>query len=413
MNGWGGFEYTWFGALYVELRGDETHSVITDLHRKGVVLRQIQYGQSSVRLVFGLRDFDTVYTSCRHFHVRIRFLERLGLPFLLKRLLRRKTMLMGPVLFFAIIYGLSSTIWQISISGVKEDTVPAVRQAAAKTGLYTGAWKGLTKGRLEKVQDSILNQVPSLIWVGVDVRGSKATIKAIEKIKGVDEKSTQPHNIVASKPAVIQRVLATRGQVLVKPGQVVHSGEVIISGAMGDGAAQVPAAGKVMAEVWYTSDVTVPLKVARKGLTGSKYKQDYLMIGGLGLHLWGWKTPHYAEQLQTTESTSWHLGKYQLPLQWSIVTHHQVQKLAFTDSEKAAKAKAIKLAEQDVRSKIGSDGSLLSKTVLHTEVSRGKLYAKVWIRAEEDIGVAKPIPQQSEDKTKTGNQPTSNKAKQG
>lgn len=413
MTGGGLLEHTWFGALHVELRGDGIDLLLTDLHRQGIVLRQIQYRQNRATMIFGLRDFDTVYNSCRRFHVRMRFIERLGSPFLLKRMMRRKTMLLGPVLFLIIIYGLTSTIWQVSVSGVKEDTVPVLREAAAKSGLYTGAWKGLTKGKIEKVQDSILNQVPSLIWVGVEIHGSKANVKAIQRIEGIDKESPQPHNIVASKPAVIERVLATRGQVVVKPGQVVHPGEVVISGEMGDGAARVPATGKVMAEVWYTSHVTVPLKVARSGLTGSKYSQDYLMVGTLGLHLWGWKTPHYKQQLGTSEETSWSVGKYRLPIQWKVVTHHQVLRAALVHSEKEAKGKAVKLAEQDVQGKIGTDGSVLSKTVLHTEVSRGKLYAKVWIRAEEDIGVAKPIPQQSQDELKTENHAASNTVKQG
>jgi similar to stage IV sporulation protein len=293
-------------------------------------------------------------------------------------------------LFLLIVYLFSSMVWQINISGVNEDAALTLRQAASETGLYVGAWKWSLHSA-QAVQDKLLRKVPDLIWVGVNFQGSRVNVEAIEKIKGIDKQSTAPHNIVAEKPGVIRHVFATRGEVVVGPGQVVHPGEVIISGNLGQGAARVPADGKVLAEVWYTTDVNVPLQVSHSGMTGLKYRQGSLMLGSFGVHLWGWKQPHYHSQFNTVTQTHWSIGKYQLPVQWKTVTNYEVQRIALVRSEQKAKAAALQLANQDVRSKIGEDGLILSQTVLHEEVSHGKLYEKVWTKAEEDIGVAKPI----------------------
>ncbi|MCL6638019.1 MAG: sporulation protein YqfD, partial [Alicyclobacillus sp.] len=217
----------------------------------------------------------------------------------------------------------------------------------------------------------------------------------VENVPGNSQAAAQPHHVVAGKPGVVRKVFAERGQALVKPGQVVHSGQVLISGALAGGAVHVPAAGRVWAEVWYTSRVEVPLQVRWNGLTGVRSERDYLVIGPWAVHVWGWDPPFTTAFTQDQE-TDWQLAGRSLPVQWRREMVYQAQTQDWQASVTDARARALQLALQDVQRHMQADGSLLGQSVLQWQVNHGKLYATVLTRTEEDIGVPAPIPPESE-----------------
>jgi similar to stage IV sporulation protein len=378
------------GYVHLELRGQNILAAVRECQRHGIELFHLHQQGERGYVGIALPDFAAFYHICRRHHVRFRIRERHGLPFFNRKAYRRKSMLVGVALFFVITYGLSSFIWNVSVSGVEDESKAALLQAAKEAGLQEGTWKR-SMVDVKDIQSRILRNMHSLIWVGVTVDGSKAKLQAVEKIPGSVDPSTQPHDIVADKPGVIRKVLATRGQVLVSPGQVVQTGQRLISGELGEGAATIPATGAVLAEVWYTSKVMVPLHIKQSYLTGSFVKRDYLRLGSLRLRMWGFQEPKYAAAFAETKETKWHLGNFLLPVQFENTTLYQVHSKDFMRSRQEAVATALELAAQDVQTTSGKDKTILGQTVLQSELSHGKLYAKILTRTEEDIGVAAPL----------------------
>ncbi|MCL6631086.1 MAG: sporulation protein YqfD [Alicyclobacillus herbarius] len=389
MN-WTRVQEWWFGSLHMELRGIGVPDVIVELQRKGVELRHVRLGQESATLLAGVRDFGAVYQVCRRHRVKIRFLERAGMPFTVRRIKRRKTFVAGMLLFVFLVYTQSQVIWRVTIDGVPEDTALAVRQAAAESGLYVGAWRGRLAD-MDRIQADIQKRLPNLTWVGVNVQGTIAHIEAVEKIPGVLEERDEPHNVVAAKPATIRRVFASRGKAVVKPGQVVQAGQLLISGLLADGK-EVPAEGQVWAEVWYTSQVSLPMQVTQSGLTGKSVQREYLRLGPLAVRVWGWQEPRYQASVERTDETQWHIGKWLLPVQLQTVTVYEAHPQAVESSVAEAEKRALTLAKADVRRQMGGDGVVLEQKVLQRKVSHGKLYEKVFTRVEEDIATEAPIP---------------------
>lgn len=382
---------TWlFGGLHIELRNMGMSDVLRQLQRAGVPLYEIRMGRSTCTLVIVLSDFRSLHQACRANGCRLRVIERFGAPFIGRALLRRKSLFIGFVVFLGLILTSTSMVWKVSVSGVPGEDVPAVLQAARDCGLYVGAWKS-SIGDLDGVQQGMLDKLPSATWVGLQVTGTKAHIEVVEKIPGVTEVSQTPHNIVIAKPGVIRRVIATRGQVMVKPGQLVQPGQIAISGDLGQGAKHVAAAGQVLAEVWYQSTVEIPLQVTQAGLTGDRAERSYLQLGPLSLRVWGWAEPHFKDTVERESTTSWHIGGWTLPFQWRTVDLEQVKSQPFAHSTEQAEQSALQMAAQDVERQMAGHGSVLGQSVLHRRVEHGKLYETVMTRTEEDIGVAAPI----------------------
>lgn len=381
-----------YGSLTLTLRGADVPSCIGYLQRAGITLRDVRVRNRQARCTICLRDFDSFYQTCRTNHVRFRVEARHGLPFWGHRLWHRKAFALGAIAFVCVVYTMSSIIWKIDVTGPEnEDGTLQLREAAQSAGLYIGQTKSHLPNPVVLAQ-RILSASPDFVWVGVQTTGSVVTIQAIPKVAGAKPLDEVPHNIVATQPAVIRNVSASRGRVVVKKNQFVHPGQLLISGTLADGGAMVPADGQVMAEVWYTSKIEVPLKVKQVGLTGVSVKRDYLVIGQLKLRLWGFQEPHFSASYERDRGTDWHLGSYVLPIQWQNVQQYEVSASVADQGKAAAEQTARRLAVSDVKTQMGGRGKLLGQSVLHQQVAHGTLYETVLTRVEQNIGVPAAIP---------------------
>ncbi len=386
-------EHLVLGYLYTELRGSQINDVVRQLTQAGVALYEVRVRTNVGSAGFALSDLDEVYTVCKRNRVKIRFIRREGMPFVLRSLRRRKSMAVGVALFVAILFACQSVIWQVNVTGVDSEDAAAILHVARQTGVFPGAFKQSLPD-VTKMQVTLQDRLPSMMWIGVNIVGTKVKIQALKKVEGVQSLEDNPHNIVAARPAVIRKVFATRGSVKVIPGQTVQPGTLLISGSLGDGAKEVPATGTVLAEVWYKSDVEVPLHVAQSVLTGVSVKFDTLQIGSLNLRVWGWRNPDFKAWFDEEQDTTWKLWNFQVPAVWRQVTRYEATKQEVVQSKNSAIQTALTLARQDVLSKPARDRTILGQTVLHTEVAHGKLYATILTRVEEDIGTIAPIPVQ-------------------
>ncbi|GGJ09298.1 hypothetical protein GCM10010885_17960 [Alicyclobacillus cellulosilyticus] len=386
------WEHRWRGAVRLELRGAFVARVLRDLHAEGVPLYDVRVGDDRCSLRIALGDFRALVAACRRHKVRLRAVERIGLPFAARRLRQRKVMWVGPVLFLCVLACLSSIIWQVDVSGTDdEDLVREVVAAARENGLYVGAWRW-NLPEVEVLQARMLDHLPSLVWIGVQLHGAKAQLEVLPKIPAQPPAPAAPQDIVAAKPGTVLKVFATRGDVVVRPGQTVQPGQVLISGRLGDSGVAVAADGKVYAEVWYRSQVALPLSVVQQAWTGASVRRVYLRFGAWALHVWGWKQADYPRQVTVSDERDLRVFGLRLPVGWQSDEIREVEPRRFALTESAARKEALRLAALDVRARAGADARVLGQTVLQTQVEHGKLYETVLTRVEEDIGTAAPLP---------------------
>ncbi len=125
---------------------------------------------------------------------------------------------------------------------------------------------------LEKIQDNILiNNKDKLEWISITKDGMKYIIRCEErKIKEINKESGY-RNIIAKKDAYITKIISTKGVNLVRSGEYVKKGDVLISGEIklyeevkGD----TLATGYVYGNVWYDVEVSIPKEENKKEYTG-------------------------------------------------------------------------------------------------------------------------------------------------
>jgi len=200
------------------------------------------------------------------------------------------------------------------------------------------------------VEDTILLELRQMSWVSVKIRGTLAVIEVVEKTqKPPMLHPDYPCDIVASKDGVIFQVLALKGKALVKAGDPVARGHVLISGRLdygiGDGGAQaIPARGIALAKVWYQEYHEVPVVSTVTRSTKNRYVRVILRLGQRSITLTGRGEVPFP--LYEVMSSSW-TGPWrniELPVELVTITYEELIQVERHFSPQAAKAVAMEEA---------------------------------------------------------------------
>ena len=166
--------------------------------------------------------------------IRVREGERLetvrvgGLPVVLEGLGRWKLMCGVVVFLLFLTVFLPTRILFLEVEGNGEVPARLILERAEECGVYFGASRRSL--RSERVKNHLLWAIPELRWAGVNTQGCTAVITVALRDSGKAGEEELPGDIAAVTDAVVTEVIVESGTALVKPGEVVREGQLLISG---------------------------------------------------------------------------------------------------------------------------------------------------------------------------------------
>ncbi|NLW16218.1 MAG: sporulation protein YqfD [Firmicutes bacterium] len=284
------------GYLSIRFEGPRVERFINLCLQEGIPVWDVYTTRQGV--VVGktsIAGFKQMRPVARKSRVRVRIIKRRGLPFLLDRLWKRTAFACGALLFIISLYVLGSFVWFVEVRGNEEVPTATVLQAAAELGLRPGVYRGkLVPNQLAR---SLVIKLPELSWVGIELKGSYAVIEVVEKKIVTPETKTIGH-VVAAKDGVIKKIVATAGKAMVKAGDTVERGQILISGAFevdeGVEMTYVHADGIIEAIICYDGIATSAHQRLVQTRTGREYICETLNFGGKEIVLRGSPTPPFA-----------------------------------------------------------------------------------------------------------------------
>lgn len=246
---------------------------IWDICPQGVVIR-MKVSKQGCQLL----DECAQKTGCRY-----TIIEERGLPSAIRKYQKRKILVLGVLFFMIGLYLLSSFIWIVEVKGNERIAEADILLACEEMGLKPGAWK--PRVNLEEVTEGLLEGFSDIAWASVKIKGTNVRVDLVETIPQPEivDKHT-PSNVIAQKDGMIVSIAAEAGSPLRKAGDVVKSGDILISGeiksVVGDETEQsqlVRARGAVFAKVWEIMEDELPLTYTEKQYT-DECKKDYSII---------------------------------------------------------------------------------------------------------------------------------------
>jgi len=316
------------------------------------------------------------------------------------RLWKRKEILLSIILCSVVIFFMSNIIWKVNISGISTELEDKLNEHLTTYGLHEGAWIYSLES-VDIIQQKILNEVPELLYIGIEKKGTTYHIDAVEKLIVKEEESKPDQHLIAAKNGIVQKMFLKKGVPTVNINDYVVQGDLLVSGTIEEEKEVdeeksnekkiISAEGKVYANTWYEVNVTSSLYHSKEKFSGEQIRKYMLNIGNIQLPIWGFKKIPFAHSFEETETKPLYFIKWELPI--SIVQRTIYDKEFFSDvkSEEEAKEIAIQQVKNDLQLKLGSDAKILKYYVLHETVDSGKVKLNLYISVLENIAKGKSI----------------------
>ncbi|MBQ0083235.1 MAG: sporulation protein YqfD [Clostridiales bacterium] len=236
-----------FGFVEITVRGEFPERILNLMAKNGIVPWNIEHKKGFLQMCVRNCDFKKLRKIRAKCGVKIHICKKKGINLKLRRFKLRYGFVAGFILFIAIQFFLSSFVWQIEICGNNTVNERDILPVCEKLGIKRGALK--RKLDMQSLREKFILSLPKTAWASLNLEGSRITVN-ISEIKN-DGIVTPPSNIVSDYDCVIKDILVTSGIGMVKKGQAVQKGELLIGGANDIGADTkfVTAAGEITAEI--------------------------------------------------------------------------------------------------------------------------------------------------------------------
>lgn len=231
-----------------------------------------------------IRDFKRLAYLKRPKGFRIHIVKRYGLPFKLKSNRRKLRTTFCLAVFFITLWILSHHIWSIEIVGNKVTNKTDIISALREIGIYEGVRSSDVSPKTDR--ERLLLKLDTLSWCSLNVEGSRLTVNVSE----ITEKETAkvPVNLIAEYDGIIKKINVTSGSCLVKVGDTVATGEVLVSGIIesAEGTKFAASSGEIIAEIQKEITLSADFKQSYTYPTGKIKRKRVLELFTLKIPLY-------------------------------------------------------------------------------------------------------------------------------
>ena len=249
---------------------------------------------------------------------------------------------------------------------------------------------GLKKYRLKKsyqeiqtIKNSILEKYKNEIeWLEIEESGTTYIVRLEERIIKQEEAKDEKQNVIASKSAVIKKIIAENGEVIRNINEYVNVGDVIISGNIylnDEIKDTVTAKGVVYGEVWYNVSVEYPY-IYSEIKDMNNYK-DVFVLKLLSNNI-EFTTKPYSEKRIEEKTLLYHPF---LPISLVKQRQEEIQTISLVLTAEEAKEKAIIEAHKKMEEKLDDDERIIDYKVLKLNIKEDKIVLEVFFTVYENI----------------------------
>ena len=219
------------GVLSIEIQGFFTERFINLCKINNIKIWDIRnIVNGVVRFNIHISDFKKLRKIVKKTKCKVNIKEKKGTYFKLFRYRKRKVL--GYLIISLVVIFILSTcfIWNVKVSGNSRISTDVIQEKLKESGIYVGRFK-LGMDKIEVLKD-IRSVLPDITWIGLELRGTDAEIKVVEKvmIEDKDKQDDRIGDVISTCDGVITRIIAENGTALLKEGSYVQNGNILIEG---------------------------------------------------------------------------------------------------------------------------------------------------------------------------------------
>ncbi len=273
------------GYIKIRIYGDFPERFLNICAFNHIQLWNIRRKRDSIFANVSVKDYKRIRRVKKNKSLHVKLIAKRGIYFTFKPYLVRKGIAVGIALYFVVMCLLSQFIWNIEVVGNKNLSREEVLKYCEKIGIKEGIYSGSIDTNSARLK--LLMENDKLSWGSFIIEGSHLTVN-ISEAKTVDEKETEPANLIATKDGVIEKVTVSSGKAVVKTNQAVLKGDLLATGVLeySNGRTHfVRCDGVVLARTEKTIVCETPFTVRETTETGRIEKRKILTFFGVDIPL--------------------------------------------------------------------------------------------------------------------------------
>ena len=284
---------------------------------------------------------------------------------------------------------LTNIIFSIEIRHTDSELKQYIYEELNKNGIKKYQFKK-SYNELEKIKTNIIkNNKDKIEWLEIKNVGTKYIVMVEERKINKENEKIKFQDIVATKDAVIKKIVAISGEKIKNVNEYVLKGETIISGSISlndDVKGMTKADGMVYGEVWYKVHIEYPIVDVIKEETGNK--KEAISINFLNKHI----RLFIGKRYEYSTVTSKYLMKNNIiPFSISKDTMYELKIIGGIYTEGEALLNARKYSKKKMEEFLDEDEYIISDKVLNYRVNSNTIYMDVFYKIYENITGIKEI----------------------
>ena len=223
----------------------------------------------------------SIIAACAARGISVSVERESGIPFVLKRYRHRYGVFIGILLCFFLIFLSGRIVWDIRVEGNRNMSEEEVISELRECGFQIGALK--SELDIDAIEMRTLVFSENISWISINLLGTVANVEIREMDTPPDDSAPDfaAANLVAARGGVIEDLEDVRGEVVVKIGDIVGEGDLLVSGLYGDDSSSFRytcAKGEVLARTTHDFSVEIPLEYTDKVYSDKVKCEKYIIF---------------------------------------------------------------------------------------------------------------------------------------
>lgn len=356
------------------------------ISRKILIWNLKREKSSILKVNVGIRDFKKIREIAKKTKCRIKIQNKKGIPFLLNKYKKRKVFAVLLIVTLFMIIVVSNFVWNIDVIGTDKIQKEELIKDLNECGLEIGKKK--SNINTKEIINNIRLKREDIAWIGINLKGTNAIVEVVEaKSKPNIINEDELCNIVATKEGIITKINSQNGTSLVKIGDLVKKGDILIGGWLEGkytGTRYVHAKGEVEARVWYTKKQIIDLNYKKRTKTGNAETKYSVSVNNFQINFYK-RLPKYENYDTICDSKKLKIfSNFYIPIELRKTTYEEVQEeYAIYDIDEA-KNIAIDNLSKELEDEIENKDKIINKQI-NCKEDYGKIDVEVIYEVLENI----------------------------
>ena len=382
-----------FGYVNISVEGYFIERFINICISKNILLWNMKREKSTyINANIGIKEFKKIKQIAKKTKCKVTINRKKGFPFILNRYKKRKIFGIFLILIIVAIFISSNFIWNIEIVGNEKIQQAEIFNLLNENGLCIGNSK--RKIDVQKIINNIRMQRDDIAWISINLEGTNVIVKISESSKKPDIIDKEDYcNIVSDKEGVITKISAKTGTALVKPGDIVTKGTVLVGGWMEGkytGTRYVHSDADIEARVWYTKKEKMNLNQTIEEKTGNKETKYSLSVNNFEINLY--KTlPKFEKYDTINENKKLKLfSNFYLPVVFNTYNYYELQARDVLYTHDEAKKILIEKLREELQKEILNKNDIVNENINVNEEEKN-VEVEITYEVLETIGTKEKI----------------------